>query len=84
MIELNVRNMTCGHCVQTVTGALKSVDKDAAVRVDLQTGRVSVESGAPVAELVKVVTQAGYPTAQATGFASGISRQSGGCCCSRK
>lgn len=82
MIELNVKNMTCGHCVQTVTGALKSLDKNADVHIDLQTGRVSVESKAPIAELVNVVTQAGYPAAPWTGLAEPNARRSG-CCSSR-
>jgi copper chaperone len=84
MIELNVKKMSCGHCVQMVTGALKSVDKDAAVRIDLQTGRVSVESRAPAAELAAAVTGAGYPAAPWTGTAAASSRQGGGCCNGRQ
>jgi len=81
MTELNVKNMTCGHCVQMVTGALKSVDQDAAVRIDLQTGRVSVDSTAPAADLAGAVTRAGYPAAPWTGSVAN-SRQRG-CCYSK-
>ena len=32
MLELNVTGMTCGHCVRTVTQAVKGVDPEAQVR----------------------------------------------------
>lgn len=35
MIELHVDGMTCGHCVSAVTRAVKSVDPQANVQVDL-------------------------------------------------
>jgi copper chaperone len=74
--------MTCGHCVNTVTRAIQSIDKSAAVQVDLQTGRVQVESSAAAADLLKAVNDAGYPAAQSkgVGLAAAPDRQSG-CCC---
>jgi len=82
MIELNVKNMTCGHCVNTVTRAIQSIDVNAAVQVDLQTGRVQVEGSAAAADLLKAVNDAGYPAAQSkgVGLAPAPARRSG-CCC---
>lgn len=82
MIELNVKNMTCGHCVNTVTRAIQSVDANAAVQVDLQTGRVQIDGSAAAVELLKAVNDAGYPAAQSkgVGLAPASARQSG-CCC---
>ena len=37
---LNVQGMTCGHCERAVTNAVKSVDPQATVKVDLATGKV--------------------------------------------
>jgi len=81
MTELNVKNMTCGHCVNTVTRAIQAVDGSASVQVDLQTGRVSVESSAAAADLLKAVNEAGYPATQSKLVSSAPARKSG-CCCS--
>lgn len=63
MIELNVNGMTCGHCASTVTRAIKSVDPEASVHVDLEGKRVHVQSRSPAEALAKAVTEAGYPAA---------------------
>ncbi len=81
MTELNVKNMTCGHCVNTVTRAIQSVDQSAAVQVDLQTGRVQVESSAVAADLLKAVNEAGYPAEQSK-LVSPVPARKSGCCCS--
>lgn len=79
MIELKVEGMTCGHCVSAVTRAVKEVDPSAEVRVDLGSGRVSVDGRAPEAALRKALGEAGYP-ASAAPQASGAVRSAGGCC----
>jgi len=43
MLRFQVQGMTCGHCVQSVTKAVHSVDAKAQVQVDLAGKRVSVE-----------------------------------------
>ena len=55
-----VTGMTCGQCVRAVTAAIVARDADAAVRVDLATGKVEVESDAPRAELIAAITDEGY------------------------
>ena len=61
MIAFEVKDMTCGHCVSTVTQAVKSVDKTASVRVDLATHRVEIEaSGANAQALQAAIADAGY------------------------
>ncbi|MGE0873635.1 MAG: heavy-metal-associated domain-containing protein [Burkholderiales bacterium] len=83
MIELNVKDMTCGHCVGAVTRAVKSVDAAANVDVDLQNKRVRVESGAPAQALIRALDDAGYPAAVAeAGAAAGTTTKKSGCCCS--
>ena len=44
MLQLTVSDMTCGHCVSTVTKALKQADPQARVEIELKTQRVSVVS----------------------------------------
>jgi copper chaperone len=61
MISFQVNDMTCGHCVSTVTKALKAVDQDAKVQIDLATHRVQVEpASADVDELADAIKGAGY------------------------
>jgi len=55
-----VTGMTCGHCVRAVTAAIAARDAEAAVRIDLATGRVEVESDAPRAELAAAISEEGY------------------------
>ncbi|MEU4119608.1 cation transporter [Kitasatospora sp. NPDC028055] len=59
---LQVTGMTCGHCVSSVTAELKKVTGVTEVAVDLATGRVTVDSTAPLAdaELAAAIDEAGY------------------------
>ena len=61
MIELKVNDMTCGHCVKTITKTVTSLDPSAKVETDLATRRVRIESSRPAAELTKALGEAGYP-----------------------
>jgi copper chaperone len=62
-----VSGMSCEHCVQAVTGELSVVSGVADVRVDLDTGAVTVTSAAPLAvDAVRAaVDEAGYELADA-------------------
>ncbi|MWA01479.1 copper ion binding protein [Actinomadura sp. LD22] len=57
-----VTGMTCGHCVASVTEEVGQVAGVTAVDVDLESGRVTVTSEAPVDDaLIKgAVEEAGY------------------------
>jgi copper chaperone len=60
-----VTGMTCGHCVQAVTEELTRLPGVHDVRVDLSTGRVTVESDGqvPLDEVRAAVDEAGYALA---------------------
>ena len=62
MLKLNVPDMTCGHCVGTVTKAVQSVDSKAAVTVDLPSKIVTIETAADAARISRAVEAAGYST----------------------
>ena len=81
MIELNVKGMTCGHCVGVVTRAVKSVDPSAVVQVDLPGARVRIEGRSAAGQLIKALDDAGYPASPAQGAARPTPRK--GCCCAR-
>ena len=65
MIDLKVNDMTCGHCVKTITKTVTSLDPGAKVEADLGTKRVRIESSRPAAELTKALAEAGYPATAA-------------------
>ena len=58
-----VTGMTCGHCVRAVTAAIANRDAQAAVRVDLATGRVEVDSEVPRTDLAAAIVEEGYEVA---------------------
>ncbi|BFU47155.1 heavy-metal-associated domain-containing protein [Krasilnikovia sp. MM14-A1004] len=62
-----VTGMTCGHCVQAVTGELSSLPGVEDVQVDLGTGAVTVTSAQPLTpDAVRAaVDEAGYELADA-------------------
>jgi len=59
-----VTGMTCGHCEQAVTRALKQVDPQAQIKIDRAQDRVEVQSNAPRESLVQAIAEEGYAVAQ--------------------
>lgn len=57
-----VTGMTCEHCVRAVREELGKVEGVTAVEVDLDSGRVTVESSTPLdaADVAAAVDEAGY------------------------
>ena len=54
--------MTCQHCVASVTKEVSELDHVTSVSVDLPTGKVTVESDAPIPadEVITAIDRAGY------------------------
>ncbi|MCY4755033.1 heavy-metal-associated domain-containing protein [Pelomonas aquatica] len=81
MIDFEVRDMSCGHCVGAITQALKAVDGDAEVQIDLGTHRVQVEAGSASAqELAEAIREAGYTPVPAAAAAPAGARAAKSCC----
>lgn len=61
-IELEIRGMSCTHCVMTVEHALKGVSgvRKATVDLDSEWAMVTAEKWVTEEELVKAVEKAGY------------------------
>ncbi|MBW4497374.1 MAG: heavy-metal-associated domain-containing protein [Oscillatoria princeps RMCB-10] len=59
-LELKVPSMVCEGCVDTVTKAIKTVDSDAGVNVDLETKTVSVESPASEESIKQAIVATGH------------------------
>ncbi|MBK6470277.1 MAG: heavy-metal-associated domain-containing protein [Betaproteobacteria bacterium] len=61
MITFEVQDMTCGHCVSTITQAVKALDAHASVRIDLAAHRVDIEpASADAVALREAITEAGF------------------------
>lgn len=79
MLRYTVEDMTCGHCVQTITRALTSLDPAARVAVDLPGKIVEVTSGADGEAVAGAIRDAGYTPVAAPKGDSGATV--GGSCC---
>lgn len=82
MIAFEVNDMTCGHCVSTLTKALKAVDAGARVQIDLASHRVQIEpTESDASELAEAIREAGYtPVALADVPAAAPAPATGSCC----
>ncbi len=86
MTTFEVKDMTCGHCVSTITKAVTAVDSGAKVQIDLATHRVTIDqTEADAAELSRAIEQAGYTPvaveADVERVAGKTAPARGGCCC---
>ena len=61
MLKLKVPDMSCGHCAGVITKAVKSVDANAEVKVDIADKTVSINSSAAAPAVSKAIESAGYP-----------------------
>jgi copper chaperone len=67
MERYHVPEMSCGHCARTIEKAVKGVDPQAQVSVDLASKQVSVTSTAEAAAVALAMKQAGYASTPVAG-----------------
>ena len=86
MIAYQVDDMTCGHCISMITKAVKGVNPNASIDIDLGTKRVSIDSALSDApEMKKAIAAAGYTPVEAplglpVPATAGTPAKAGGCC----
>jgi copper chaperone len=61
--SFQVTGMSCGHCVGAVTQAVKAIDPQADVKIDLASGKVEVQSQQDRAAITKAIEEEGYKVA---------------------
>jgi len=61
MYEYDIPDMSCGHCVATVTQAIKQADPDAVAEVDLIRRTATVSSTLDPRAIGAALDEAGYP-----------------------
>ena len=61
MMKLIVDDMSCQHCVKTITKAINDIDPKAKVTIDLAKHEVDIEDGTISQEAaIQAVNQAGF------------------------
>jgi len=61
VIAFRVDDMSCDHCVATITQAVQAADRDAKVQIDLARHRVEIEPVAADADAFReAIREAGY------------------------
>jgi len=55
-----VEGMTCGHCAQAVTNALKSLNDTADIQVDLEKKTVTISAIVDEAAISEAIEDAGF------------------------
>jgi copper chaperone len=63
MIEFDIPNISCGHCVRAVTEAVHQADAQAVVTVDIPSHHVTVQTQVTRDMLLAKLVEAGYPPA---------------------
>ena len=80
-MKLVVDGMTCGHCVRTITGAIRRFDAAAEVTIDLDTGEVDIKGRIALADAVKAIGDEGYPVVAILEATSSTVDSAGAACC---
>ena len=60
-IELELPDMSCGHCVKSITQVAQTLDPKATVRVELSQHKAWFETTAPEVDLRQALAVEGYP-----------------------
>jgi copper chaperone len=60
MLTLSVSDMTCGHCVKSITEAVHAVAPEALIRCDLALKQVQVDGRFQPKDVQHAIEQAGY------------------------
>jgi len=58
--QLQVKGMSCQHCVKAVTKAVQDLDAEATVNVDLPQGLVTIQTSLSRESTVQAITDEGY------------------------
>lgn len=61
--QFQVQGMTCGHCERAVINAVRDLDEQAEVRVELASGAVTVESALSREAIAQAISEEGYEVA---------------------
>ena len=82
MFTFEVNDMTCGHCISTITKAIRAVDAGAGVEADVNRRVIRVGPTEATATQVRdAIEQAGYTPRALESASSAPAPPQAGCCC---
>ena len=82
MIAFEVNDMTCGHCASTITKAVKTVDQDARVELDLASHQLRIDSATADAQAFRqAIRAAGYTAVPLGAAGPAVAAQPSSRCC---
>lgn len=58
--HLNVPDISCSHCAETIRKAVKGVDAGASCEIDVQGKRVQLTSELPPTDFIEALEEVGY------------------------
>ncbi|HEY4079830.1 MAG TPA: heavy-metal-associated domain-containing protein [Burkholderiaceae bacterium] len=61
--DFHLPDMSCGHCVATITETLQTLDPAAQLAFNREARRVQVQTLVPREQLAAALAEAGYPEA---------------------
>jgi copper chaperone len=84
MVTFEVQDMSCGHCVSSITKAVRAINQGAQVTADLATHQVRIEpTGSDNTQLSDAIREAGYMPVLIADAAMAVGQPAprSGCCC---
>ena len=63
MHQFHLPDMSCGHCVATITETLLELDPQAGIEIDREQRELRVQSALAREPIAAALTEAGYPPA---------------------
>lgn len=61
MTTFSIPDMNCGHCKAAVEAAVRKLDPDASIEVDLAARRAEIQSSQAVAAVIAALDAVGFP-----------------------
>lgn len=60
MLEFKVEDMTCNHCIASITKAITALDPKASVHADLESQRVAVTGSVSADDVLSALDDIGF------------------------
>ena len=67
MIHLSVPDISCAHCADVISHAVKGVDEAATCKVDIERKSVQLSSKFPPTDFIEALEEVGYSSFLAQG-----------------
>ena len=59
-MKFHIANMTCGGCARGITSAIKGIDPDATLNIDLQNRIVEINTTVSEEQVISTLSESGF------------------------